>query len=113
MKIKALGNHHEQQALTYLTEKGLTLIKKNFHCRRGEIDLICFDQNQLVFIEVRYRSSNRYGNALESVTYSKQQKIKKTAHYFLFAHPHFQHYVMRFDVIAIDSQKINWVKNAF
>lgn len=113
MKVKALGNHYEEQALIYLTQKGFTLIKKNFYCRRGEIDLICLDQTQLVFIEVRYRSKSSHGNALESISYSKQQKIKKTAYYFLFTYPHFQHYVMRFDVIAIDAQTINWVKNAF
>ena len=113
MKAKTLGNHYEQQALTYLTQNGLILLKKNFYCRRGEIDLICLDQTQLVFIEVRYRSNKNYGNALESVTYSKQQKIKKTAHYFLFTHPHFQQHGMRFDIIAMDRQTIQWVKNAF
>jgi putative endonuclease len=113
MKTKSTGSHYEYEALNYLKQKGLTLISQNFHCRRGEIDLICLDQNQLVFVEVRYRGGNHHGSALESVNYSKQQKIKKTAYYFLFNHPHFQHYATRFDVMAIDQNHINWVKNAF
>jgi len=113
MKTNTAGNHYEQEALHYLKQKGVQLISQNFHCRKGEIDLICLDQNQLVFVEVRYRSSNNHGSALESVNYSKQQKIKKTAYYFLFNYPHFRHYTMRFDVIAIDQKQIHWVKNAF
>lgn len=113
MQSKSLGNYYERQALDYLLRNGLVLIKQNFLCRKGEIDLICLDQSQLVFIEVRYRRNSIYGNALESVNYSKQHKIKKTAYYFLFAYPHFQHYALRFDIIAIDQQNIQWIKHAF
>lgn len=113
MQSKSLGSHYEHQALAYLLRNGLVLIKQNFLCRKGEIDLICLDQSELIFVEVRYRGTRSYGNALESVNYSKQQKIKKTAYYFLFAYPHFQHYSLRFDVIAIDQQNIQWVKHAF
>lgn len=106
------GQRAEQRALDYLGKYGLTLLAQNFHSRRGEIDLIMEDDSALVFIEVRYRKSTKYGSALESVNMQKQQRIIHTAHYYLQQHPH--HYsTYRFDVVALDPNGINWVKDAF
>lgn len=49
------GEYTESLACRYLKNKGLKLVEKNFNCRVGEIDLIMQDDNNLVFIEVRYR----------------------------------------------------------
>jgi putative endonuclease len=89
---------------------------KNYHCRRGEIDLIMQDHNTLVFIEVRYRKNDRFGSALESINYKKQVKIIITAEHYLLQNTHsFSGY--RFDVIAISpTQQTHdtiWVKDAF
>jgi len=110
------GQVAEQLACDYLQQQKLTLITKNYHCRRGEIDLIMQDQDTLVFVEVRYRKSNRYGSALESIDFKKQQKIIFTAqHYLSTQSPSLSLY--RFDVIAITPTKvqpeITWVKDAF
>ena len=70
-----LGQAAEQAACSYLTRHGLTLIARNFHARQGEIDLIMLDKDTLVFVEVRFRSRQDFGDAAASVTRSKQQKI--------------------------------------
>jgi putative endonuclease len=113
MTKKLLGAHYEEQALNYLKQKGCHLITKNFNCRMGEIDLICSDSMNLLFIEVRYRQKKAYGTALESVDFYKQKKIKKAAQYFLLEHLRFQNLFMRFDVVAIDDKEIKWIQGAF
>lgn len=108
------GQTAEALAERYVRRHGLTIVSRNFSCRFGEIDLICRDADELVFLEVRYRSASRFGSAAETVTIRKQQKLIKTAQSFLAAHPKLQRMTMRFDVIGIDSeQSIEWIKGAF
>jgi len=102
----------EAIAAKHLAQKGLMLLEQNYHSRFGEIDLIMRDQNTLVFIEVRQRSSNRLGGALASVDRRKQQKIILTAQHYLSKHPGDS--PCRFDVIALDKDhQIQWVKDSF
>lgn len=117
---RLFGKKQESLAAAYLAEKGLKLIQRNFHCRRGEIDLVMLDQQQqLVFVEVRYRSQQSFGTAVESIAPGKQEKIRRSAAYFLLAHPEFNHLMCRFDVVGISpsagSSKLqyNWIANAF
>ena len=110
MSILNIFNLHEQRALKYLKKQGLKLVIKNYLCQYGEIDLIMSDQQQLIFIEVRYRKNPDYGDALESVTNHKQQKITNTAQHFISQHPQWQNYPIRFDIFAITGNKLNWVK---
>ncbi len=112
------GKQAEALACHYLQKQQLTLIDQNYHCRRGEIDLIMQDHQTLVFIEVRYRKNARFGSALESVDLRKQVKIITTAEHYLLQTDH-QYHDYRFDVIAImpvqenTQQEITWIKNAF
>ncbi|NVK24329.1 MAG: YraN family protein [Gammaproteobacteria bacterium] len=110
---KRIGDQKEQLAKAYLVQHQLRFIEQNFHCKWGEIDLIFQDptSNQLVFVEVRYRSSKQYGGAAASITPAKQQKIKKSALFYLSQRKIEPN--LRFDVIAIDGNEINWIQNAF
>lgn len=127
---KIQGSRAETQALCYLKRHGLKLIERNFHCRQGEIDLIMHDKLCLIFIEVRYRRTLHYGSAVESVTWAKQQRIVKTAQFYLnyrfkrkqpkLGLP--KQLPCRFDVVGISSfqesgnrsgMKCHWVKQAF
>ena len=105
----------ERMAAKYLQQNGLTIQQKNYRCKLGEIDIIAYDQNTLVFIEVRHRRHNRFGTAAETVTYKKQQKLIKTSQYYLQRHR--LDLVCRFDVIEStiisDTYHFNWIKNAF
>ena len=110
---KAQGDAAEKQACTHLQQAGLRLIEKNFHCRQGEIDLIMQEGEALVFIEVRYRRNNHFGNAAESVNARKQAKLISTAQYYLLKHPKLAHAPCRFDVVSITGHELEWIKNAF
>ena len=110
-----IGNAAEEQARNYLTTAGLKWLASNYRSRSGEIDLIMRDGNYLVFIEVRARSSAAYGGALASITYSKRQKIIKTALHYLSAYKLHEKQAVRFDIVSFEGipPKLDWIKNAF
>ncbi len=106
------GTIAEQHARVFLEHQGLRLKTCNYHCRRGEIDLIMQDGDCLVFVEVRKRSNPRFGSALDSIDAAKRRRLIATAQHYL------QHGVTeqatRFDVIAIDGEnQIQWIRDAF
>ncbi len=127
------GDGYEQLACRFLQSQGLTLIGKNWlQPKVGEIDLIMLEQGKawdtLVFVEVRARKSNvqgyNYGDAISSITKGKQAKLIRTAKHFLQAHPHYQNYECRFDVVGYNiNSNINsvpqemsepeWIQGAF
>jgi putative endonuclease len=115
--LQTIGFRAEDEAQKYLTDQGLHLIEKNFTCFLGEIDLIMQDEHQIVFVEVRYRSRQNFGSALESITPAKIKKIIRTAIIFLQFKKWLHRTSSRFDVITIDNskdgRKINWIKHAF
>ncbi|MDO9206409.1 MAG: YraN family protein [Methylotenera sp.] len=107
------GLEAEKIAATFLLDRGLKLVTQNYHCKFGEIDLIMKEAKILVFIEVRLRSNNQFGNAAASITPQKQQKLILTAQYYLQQHGDYQ---CRFDAILMDKadvRHIEWVRNAF
>lgn len=116
---RAKGDQIEQQVEHYLRRKGLKPLARNYSAAGGEIDLIMLHQRTLVFIEVRFRGSSRFGSAAESIDYRKQQRIIKTAAHFLQQHPNYQNFSCRFDVAACqpdnsgNSLQVDWLSNAF
>lgn len=111
-----LGHAIESHVSLYLEKQGFRLLHRNFRCKLGEIDLIGLHQNQLLFVEVRYRRNQRYGSAAASVDFRKQQKLIKTARFFLLTHPKMANYACRFDVVAVtlkETYEIDWIQNAF
>jgi len=115
---RTVGSDAEQLALQYLGRQGLTLVSQNFRTRLGEIDLIMQNGNCLVFVEVRYRASNRFSRASLTVDIHKQRKLIRTAAVFLAKRERFANSVCRFDVVAIDADEqgektIEWIKDAF
>lgn len=110
-----IGFAAEDLARNYLGSHGLTWVESNYRCRLGEIDLIMRDLNYLVFIEVRSRTSSAYGGAIQSITYSKRQKLLRTATLYLQTKKLYDKQLCRFDVVSLDGvpPKITWIKNAF
>ena len=108
-----IGSEGEEQAVEHLKAQEYTLIKRNFRHKHGEIDIIAKAKDILVFIEVKYRSKTKFAKAEEMLTYSKQQKLINAANIFLQENPKFENYECRFDLIAINKEDINWIKNAF
>ena len=103
------GAAAEARALAFLQQQGLTLVEQNFSCRWGEIDLILRDQETLVFVEVRQRSSARFGSAAASVSAGKQAKLWRTAEVYLQRIRRIP--VCRFDLIAIDGDQLEWMRH--
>lgn len=107
-----MGQAKEQAACRYLEGRGLRLVARNHRCRHGEIDLIMRDADTLVFVEVRYRHSQRFGGAAQSVDIHKQRRLAAAAGHYLQAHP--SPLPCRFDVLAIGANDhIDWIRNAF
>lgn len=97
----------------YLEQNGLRIVEQNFRNRSGEIDLIGWDDKYLVFIEVKYRSTNSHGYASEAINYGKIKKICRVSDYYRLKNSIREDTFIRFDVVTIDNNKVNWIKNAF
>lgn len=103
----------ENKVCDYLKQQGLKCVTANYTCRMGEIDLIMYDKDVLVFIEVRMRNNLNYATGLESVDRRKQNKIIKTAKFYLQQRGLFDKVLCRFDVAEVSQNHITWIKNAF
>ena len=113
-----LGFQSEERAKAYLLTQGLQPLAQNIASPLGEIDLLMQHRDQWVFIEVRQRSSMQFGGAAASISFAKQQKLRRQALKIMQEQFGSRTWPsMRFDVIAIegavDSGKINWIQNAF
>ena len=116
---RAFGEQQEKIAARYLTEQGLQLICMNYQNKLGEIDLIMRAAGELVFVEVRYRRSSRFGSAVESVDYRKQRKLWRTAQCYLKTLHLTNRIPCRFDILGISpgrsgqSLQFDWIQGAF
>ena len=110
---RKIGSEKEQQAKQYLEQQGYQILEQNFYARGGEIDLIGKEDGYLVFIEVKYRTSSKAGHPLEVVTSSKQNKVIRTAQYYMYKNHISEETPCRFDVVAILENEITVIKDAF
>ena len=115
--LRSKGLHYERLAEEYLVRHALRLLHRNYNCRVGEIDLIMEDGATLVFVEVRFRESARFGGALESITPKKQARVMRAAANFLQHTPRTAERPCRFDAVGITGShaplNICWIKGAF
>lgn len=96
------GKYGEDLACEYLKKLNYIIIERNFSCYQGEIDIIAKDtaKNELVFIEVKTRTSFKYGSPIESVNKHKQNHLFKACQYYLYKH-HIHNLFVRVDVIEV------------
>ena len=111
---RATGSRHEDEAVSYLEDKGYRILARNELNRFGEIDIICFSpEGVLVFAEVKYRSSSKAGSPLEAVDIKKQRKICKASLAYINFHKQYSECCIRYDVIGITDEEITHIENAF
>ena len=99
MSTRERGIAGEDAATVYLSEKGYTIIERNFHSRWGEIDIIAARSGYIVFAEVKLRAKGAMVSGMEAVNRTNMRKIYKTALRWLYLHP--VDAQPRFDVIEI------------
>ncbi|MFC4768682.1 YraN family protein [Effusibacillus consociatus] len=115
---KERGRLGEAIARQYLETKGWQILAVNWRCRIGEIDIVAEDGTCTVFVEVRTRSSTRFGTAVESVDWRKQRKVRQVAAAFLTANKVCTSR-FRFDMISIQVYEngqdpvLEHIQNAF
>lgn len=96
------GAQGEALAVSFLEKKGFKIVKQNFHFgKAGEIDIVAYDKQCLVFIEVKSRKSHEYGDPLFSINYRKQQNLRRAAEGYLYINK-ISDVECRFDVVTID-----------
>lgn len=119
---RSVGTKYEHLAKDYLLSNNVDIIAMNYHFHKiGEIDIIYYDNvlegenlvKYLCFCEVKYRKNKGSGNAIEAVDFNKQRNISRVATGFIKQHNISINHPMRFDIVTIDGDNINWIKNAF
>ena len=112
MNTSQIGTQGEEQALQFLLKQGCKLLARNYRVKGGEIDLIVYDKNTLVFAEVKTRASQAFGGPFAAITPAKQKRIALAAALFIKTNrPKFDS--IRFDAIAVLPQGVTHIKNAF
>lgn len=110
---RKVGIAHEEQALQFLLKRGWKLLEKNYSCKLGEVDLICLDPaDSIVFVEVKYRSSLKYGFPQAAVTTRKTEHIVRAALVYI-KEKKLNGRDFRFDVIALLRDQVEHIPNAF
>ena len=120
MDHRSSGSRAESRAETWLRDRGLRLVERNYRCRAGEIDLIMLDPTApdtevLAFIEVRRRGAGSRVRSFDSVDPRKQARLVSAARHFLMSRPRWQEHACRFDVVGIedDPTGLRWIPGAF
>ena len=97
---KSLGQRGERAAAKYLRRKGYKIVAHGNRLRPGELDLVAVDNRTVVFVEVKTRRSDQYGNPAEAVDLQKQRRLTRLAVTYLKRHGLLE-YPARFDVVAV------------
>lgn len=117
---RRLGERGERLAAAWYESRGYTVVARNWRCREGEIDLVVARPGELVFCEVKARSSDRFGTPAEAVTPAKQRRLRALAARFLAGYdgaatpagPGCRRAV-RFDVAAVTGGRVEVLEAAF
>ena len=110
---RSTGSEYEQKAVDYLKKYDVRITERNFRNRFGEIDLIGYEGEYLVFFEVKYRKTAAKGHPEEAVNIRKAKTISKVADFYMVCNALSSDTKIRFDVIAIEGEDIRWHKDAF
>ena len=119
MNNRVFGAKGEEEASNYLSERGYTILYRNFRAGRlGEIDIIGKDAGTLCFIEVKTRSNDRYGTPAQAVSAQKQYTIARLAQVYMQRYG-IKDIPVRFDIVELLMDRdgrvrnIELIKNAF
>ncbi len=103
------GNKYEALAVEYLESKGYSVLERNFHCGRGEIDIVAFKDDTLVFVEVKGGTTGEFGHPVERLTRAKFLRILECAYRFMEKQG--RELPFRIDLITVFRGKIQHYEN--
>ena len=116
MNTRKIGDEGENRACEYLLSKGFAIIERNWRTKDGEIDIIAFKNDILVFLEVKTLPNGTMDMIQRELNYQKRQRIIKTSKRFLLNHRQYSNNYVRYDVIVIDMpgfDAVYHIENAF
>ncbi|MBN2339422.1 MAG: YraN family protein [Acidobacteria bacterium] len=107
-----LGRRGERLACRFLARAGYDILARRYRARPGELDLIAFEGDTLVFVEVKTRSSRNYGEPWEYVDWEKRQALRRAAEDFIsrFDLGRFDY---RFDIVSVVGREVQLFRDAF
>jgi len=106
------GRRGERIACRFLLRQGFDILARRHRNRYGELDLVAFEGETLVFVEVKTRGSRDFGEPWEFVDWQKQQILRRTAEEFIAGHDLGQ-YAYRFDIVSVVGHEAALFRNAF
>ncbi|MCD7866889.1 MAG: YraN family protein [Clostridiales bacterium] len=110
---RRVGAEYEDRAARFLTEKGLRILRRNYRCPQGEIDIIAREGACLVFVEVKARRGTAGGSPFSAVGPAKQKVISRVAEDYLARVYRRTDIPCRFDVIGFEGKEVYWLRDAF
>lgn len=107
-----LGRRGERIACRFLLKQGYDVLARRCRNRSGELDIVAFEGDILVFVEVKTRGSSEFGEPWEFVDWQKRQIVRRTAEEFIADHDLVQH-SYRFDIVSVVGNRATLFRNAF
>jgi putative endonuclease len=108
---RKLGFWGERRAAAYLKRQGYKIVKRNYKCPYGEVDIIAQKGDVVCFVEVKTRSSEAFGLPNEAVDRQRRQRYMRCVKYFFCGRQ--IDVTVRFDIIELLRGDINFIQNAF
>lgn len=112
---RGIGLEAEQRAAALLEDAGFRVLRRNYHCRTGELDIVAQRQELLVVAEVRLRARDDFGGAAASITHEKRRRIVRVTRNLLRRQPALAQLYVRFDILLLSARggPIEWIEAAF
>lgn len=107
------GRGGEEEARRFLVDKGFELVEMNYTNDIGEIDLIMIDKEILVFVEVKFKTDDRYGQPEEMISKGKLTRVRRIAEVYLLLNPKMRRKYLkqRIDAVCILGEEIRHYEN--
>ena len=110
LNTREIGNKYEDKSVETLVREAYKILERNYQNRFCEIDIIAEKNKEIVFIEVKYRKTNKFGYGYEAVDRRKIMKILKLANYYIQSKK-YQDYKIRFDCMSYLGNELDWIKD--